>query len=88
MESFIGNNSKSTKDSCDNYNQEDPYGFIFDDNDAVDADDIEVVITAKLHLANSMLKVFLVIRHTLNYPVSISDYKLIYPTKGRWFTAR
>ena len=44
MESFIGNNSKSTEDSSDNCNQENPYGFRFDiDNDAVDDDDNEFV---------------------------------------------
>jgi len=44
MESFIGNDSKSTADSCYNYSQENPYGLIFDiGNDAVDDEDIELV---------------------------------------------
>jgi len=86
MESFIGNNSKSTEDSTDNCNQENPYGSIFDiDNDAVVDDDIEFVSYCG---GVAPRKPYVEIRQTRNYPMSISDYRLIHPTKGRWSTAR
>ena len=89
MESYIGNNSKSTEDFCEDFNQEDPYCLIFDiDNDAVDDEDIEFIVTTTKLGANPMSKISSMIRRTPNLTTNTSDYMSVCRITERWYTAR